>query len=84
MPARLQVLVVLGLLVAGGLLAVSDGTYSPDLQRVAVFTGPLAGDGLARMIKVLAIMIVFFALLLVAMLLVFERGIGRLSRLRRR
>jgi hypothetical protein len=36
------------------------------------------------MIKVLAIMIVFFALLLVIMLLVFERGIGGLSRLRRR
>jgi hypothetical protein len=36
------------------------------------------------MIKVLGIMIVFFALLLGIMLVVFERGIGGLSRLRRR
>jgi hypothetical protein len=41
-------------------------------------------DLVLDMIKVLAIMIVFFGLLLVIMLLVFERGIGRLSRLRRR
>ncbi len=36
------------------------------------------------MVKVIAIMLAFFALLLIVMLVVFERGIGGLSRLRRR
>jgi NADH-quinone oxidoreductase subunit N len=46
---------IVGLLVAAGLLAVSGWTYPPHLEQVAVFAGPLAGDALARMIKILAI-----------------------------
>ena len=41
-------------------------------------------DLVKDMAEVLGIMVGFFALLLVIMLVVFERGIGALSRLRRR
>jgi hypothetical protein len=40
-------------------------------------------DLVKDMIEVLAIVIVFFGLLLVVMLVVFERGVGGLARLRR-
>jgi len=46
---------ILGLLVAAGLIAVCDWTYPPDLKSAAVVAGPLAGDALARMIKILAV-----------------------------
>jgi NADH-quinone oxidoreductase subunit N len=46
---------LIGLVVAGILLLVSDSTYSPDLRDVAVYSGPLAGDALARMLKWLAL-----------------------------
>jgi hypothetical protein len=41
-------------------------------------------DLVKDMVEVLGIVIVFFAALLVIMLVVFERGIGALARLRRR
>jgi NADH-quinone oxidoreductase subunit N len=55
---------ILGLLAAAGLLAVSDWTYAPSLAQLAVFTGPLTSDGLAAMIKVLALATGFVLILL--------------------
>jgi NADH-quinone oxidoreductase subunit N len=46
---------LVGLLAAAVLTAVSDLNYAPDLAQLAIFTGPLTGDALARMIKILAI-----------------------------
>jgi NADH-quinone oxidoreductase subunit N len=49
------VVALVGLLVAGGLLAAVDYHFPATLERAAAFAGPLIADPLALMIKVLAL-----------------------------
>jgi NADH-quinone oxidoreductase subunit N len=46
---------LVGLIVAGVLLLVSESSYTSDLRSAAVYAGPLAGDALTRMLKWLAL-----------------------------
>jgi lysylphosphatidylglycerol synthetase-like protein (DUF2156 family) len=66
---------------AGFALIVLSGVYVAILAVVALASEI---DLIWDMVRILAIIVVFFAALILLLLVVFERGIGGISRLRRR
>ena len=66
---------------AAFLVMLLSGAYTAVLAVVAVASEM---DLIWDLVRILFVVVVFFGILLLALLLVFERGIGGLSRLRRR